>query len=456
MQYNSANPDGTFSYEKIASHLEKHFNESLSEDRDGKFKKINDIFYENMKSGIKLSRFKIYISELLKDINIRSQVQNEVTALKRARKNIGSIITTNYDMLVENLFDFNPLVGNDILLSNPYGSVYKIHGCVTQPDKIIISQADYTSFNQKYELIRAQLLALFIHHPIIFVGYNIGDENIRKLLKTIFTYVSPNSDIAEKIQANFLVVEFEKDSNNLEVYAHDIVLEDMVTIHVHKIKTDNFLAIYNALATIKLPVSALDIRKVQSIVKDIYEGGNIRVSIVNDIDNLKNEEKVLAIGNIKHIHYEYQATGEMMENYFRIIEEDNSQLLKLIEKHKIQESQFFPIFAFSEINSTLCCASKLKEQQRKKLKTILEKIDKKYITDASTISQILSDDNISSTNKSDVILCATLKGKLDLEDVKEYLLNLKQSLDNKANNQTNYRKILCAYDFMKYSEDKTL
>ena len=33
------------------------------------------------------------------------------------------------DRHILKIFDFSPLIGNDILLSNPYGSVYKIHGC---------------------------------------------------------------------------------------------------------------------------------------------------------------------------------------------------------------------------------------------------------------------------------------------------------------------------------------
>lgn len=251
----SQNSDGTFSYEKIASDIERLFNDSLSQDRDGKFKEINDIFYENMEEGINLSRFKIYISKLQSDLSIRKDKQEEITALKKVRKNIGSTITTNYDGLIERLFEFSPLVGNDILLSNPYGSVYKIHGCVSEPDKIIITDEDYALFDKKYELIRAQLLSLFIHNPIIFIGYNIGDDNIRKLLKTVFTYVPPNSEVAQKIKSNFLVIEYDEDSTNLEVHDHDIVLEDMVTIRVNKIKTDNFLEIYNSLASIQLPVS---------------------------------------------------------------------------------------------------------------------------------------------------------------------------------------------------------
>ncbi|CDL24277.1 FIG00847870: hypothetical protein [Klebsiella pneumoniae IS53] len=178
--------NGEYSYDLLASKLELEFNKRLAEDRKGKFVKINDIFYDSMKEGIKLSRFKIYLTQLLTPLMIKPEKSNEIDALIRARKNIGSVITTNYDRLCEKFFEFNPLIGNDILLSNPYGSVYKIHGCVSDSNNIIITREDYDNFNNKYELIRAQLLSIFIHNPIIFIGYSISDSNIKSLLKTIF------------------------------------------------------------------------------------------------------------------------------------------------------------------------------------------------------------------------------------------------------------------------------
>ncbi|EMU8674504.1 SIR2 family protein, partial [Listeria monocytogenes] len=103
----SQNSDGTFSYEEIASDIESLFNNTLSQDRDGKFKEINDVFYDNMENGINLSRFKIYISKLQDDLSIKKDKQAEITALKKVRKNIGSTITTNYDELIEDLFEFS-------------------------------------------------------------------------------------------------------------------------------------------------------------------------------------------------------------------------------------------------------------------------------------------------------------------------------------------------------------
>ena len=141
----------------------------MEKDRDGRFKSVNDRFFEGMKDGENISRFKIYISDLLKNSDFKEEKREELSAFKKIRKNISSIITTNYDNLIEEVFTFKPLIGNDILLSNPYGSVYKIHGCVTRPKSIIITSKDYEVFESKYELIRAQLLSLFIHNPIILV-----------------------------------------------------------------------------------------------------------------------------------------------------------------------------------------------------------------------------------------------------------------------------------------------
>ena len=436
--------NSNYVYDEIASDLEREFNEYLQtpEQRNGKFKDVNDFFYKNMEKGINVSRFKIYVSSLFKNIHFKDEKQEELAVLKKARKNIGSIITTNYDEFVEKFFDFKPLIGNDILLSNPYGSVYKIHGCVTEPEKIIITCNDYNTFANKYELIRAQLLSLFIHNPIVFLGYNIGDSNIKDLLKTIFTYVNPNTPEADKIRSNFLLVEYDKDSKNTEVTEHDIVLENIATIRINKLKTDDFISIFEAIGNLQLPVSAMDIRKVQNIVKEIYSGGDIKVSITEDLDNLDNKDKVLVIGSSNTVTYVYQTTKEMMVNYFSIIEEENARLIEIINKQKIQTSQFFPIFAFSKITSNIEKVDEIKRIQIDKLKSIT-KVTTKY----TNIDGIINDETISKTNKHYAIVTALLNNQLDLSDVERYLRKYEDKLS------TDYRRLLCAYDYMKYGDE---
>ena len=437
---------GKYQFEKAAGLLEKEFNHILKAERDGTFKTINDRFYDSMTKGINISRFKIYISELLAELKYKEVMSEELAELKKTRKNIGSIITTNYDRLIEELFEFNPLIGNSILLSNPYGSVYKIYGCVTDAEKIIISKEDYSTFDEKFELIRAQLLSLFIHNPIIFLGYNIGDENIKKILKTIFTYVEPNSTMAKKIRDNFLLVEYEQDSDNIDITEHDIDMEGFSTIRINKIKTDNYIKIYKSLSDIHLPISAMDVRKVQNIVKDIYAGGDIKVTITEDLDSLRNDEKIIVIGSEKTISYQYQTSAEMISNYFNIIDESNEQILTLIDKYTIQKSQYFPIFGFEKINQKIGCAQNLKKHQIKNLNQATEKLPPSCKNHHTIITDIYDDDEIPQTFKEPAILWGVMNCNISLNDTKDYL----RKRTNKKS--TNYRKILCAYDFIKYKD----
>ncbi|MBQ4781534.1 SIR2 family protein [Pectobacterium versatile] len=434
--------NGEYKYDKIASDIERKFNETLSNDRNGKFKEINDIFYKEMDKGINLSRFKIYITQLLSTVELKEEKSEEIAELIKMRKNIGSIITTNYDLLIEQLFEFEPLIGNSILLSNPYGSVYKIHGCVSAPYELTITEQDYDYFDNKYELIRAQLLSLFIHNPVIFIGYSISDRNIQQILKTIFSYVPTNSDIANKIRSNFLLVEYEKDSRSTTISEHDIYIGDATTIRINKIKTDDYASIYKSLSDLILPVSAMDIRKVQKVWNEIKSGGEIEVKITEDLDQLKNGQMVLAVGSHKRVKYEFQTKPEMMQDYFKIVEEANKQLIILLNKQKIQSSQFFPIFAFSEICPELDNIELYKDQQRRKLADHFERTCANNCDNThSTISEIIEDRTLSFSKKDDCIFNSYYQNKIKTEDAKAFLVNFEDK------NSTSYRRLLCLYDF---------
>lgn len=444
--------NGKYDYTKVATKLEQEFNKVLGEDRNGKFKEINDVFYQEMENENCLSRFKIYISELVKQLDYREEMREELSELKKIRKNIGSVITTNYDKLVEDVFGFEELVGNDILLSNPYGSVYKIHGCCVDPSKVIITEDDYRQFDEKYELIRAQLLSIFIHNPIIFLGYNIGDENIKSLLKTIFTYVEPNSKDAERIRNNFLLVEYEQGLMSHEISAHDIDLEGFATIRINKLKTDDFQAIYKSLSNLNLPVSAMDIRKVQSIVKDIYSGASddndsIKVSITDDIDSLSNGDKILVIGSAKNTTYQHRSASSFATEYFEIIDESNHQLLRVIDEINIPTPQWFPVCGFITILPDLSKRNVLKDQQVKKISDYLRGQPGTVETDHDSLQKIFDDENVTRANELNAIMWSTWNGKVPLDEVEAFL---RQMPDKKG---TGYKRLLCAYDYKRYSID---
>lgn len=437
---------------QIASILEKRYDEILKEDRNGKFKFINDIFFEKIENDsqpCRCSRMKLYISYLLANLKIKDSKDDEIQALIRAKKNICSIITTNYDTFIEDYLKFIPLVGNDIILSNPYGSVYKIHGSITSPESLVITSDDYKSFNVGNELIKAQLVSLFIHHPIIFLGYGMNDDDIKSILEIIFKYVTPNTEEAELIQRNFLLVDYKEGSKNNVIEDYTIILQQNKSIRINKLITDDFTTIYTSIANLKLPVTVMDIRKVETVIRKIVETNSddaIQVRITDDIDSLENKDTILAIGSEDRVKYEYFSINEMLLQYFDIIDKRKAGILSLIDKHKIQSTQYFPIFGFLTINDDIKAAEKLKQLQNKKIDSCITQIHDGSKIRFSNIEGILSDTNIAQSNKDKCIFWNVFENNINTDDLKSYLMSYPKK------SSTDYRKLLCIYDKKKYDK----
>lgn len=74
------------SFPKVATLLEEEFNKALEQDRNGNFREINDLFYEKMRENVCLSRFKIYIAELLKSGNKKNRKRRGIRWIKKDKK----------------------------------------------------------------------------------------------------------------------------------------------------------------------------------------------------------------------------------------------------------------------------------------------------------------------------------------------------------------------------------
>ena len=450
----NANSLGEVDLPKVASEIEIEFNRLLESDRNGKFKSINDRYYEYAASGnYSASRIKIFISELvdLHETNNNESYVTEMELFAKASRNIGSIITTNYDRFIETLIGFKPIIGNDILLSNPYGSVYKIHGCVSHPESIVISESDYERFRVSNHLIRAQLISLFIHNPIIFIGYSISDENIRDILKTIFSYISKDSDLADKVRKNFLLIEREEGSDSLEVLEHDVVIENIGNIKINKIKTDNFSGVFEELVGLKLPVSSMDIRKVESVMRKIKEGGSVKVKIVGDLDSLSNDELVMAVGSVQKITYHYQSASEMVMNYFDIMDSRNDALILLLNKIKVSRNQYFTARGFSTICNEIQGIENLKENQERNLNTYFDSIDPSEKIDCDTVDEILAL-GFKTYKTVRILFYNIYVDNINLDNVADYLregvaLEILPS---------DYKRLVSLYDYKRYPDEMFL
>lgn len=148
------------------------------------------------------------IGQLLKDIGPDakgSYGSKELDAEIEALKNISAhaIITTNYDRVIEPLFpEYEVVIGQQIMRKGylAIGEIFKIHGCLSQPQTIIVNEDDYRRFEDDHQYLSAKLLTYFIEHPLIFVGYRADDPNIKAILYDVYRMVrASTSDIVPNI-----------------------------------------------------------------------------------------------------------------------------------------------------------------------------------------------------------------------------------------------------------------
>lgn len=103
-----------------------------------------------------------------------------------------TIITTNFDSLIETAytFDYFQTITNDQELAKLKQNdihLFKIHGDVSHLDQIIISESDYRRFfnSPRDKLLWSRVISEFSSKHVVFVGYSADDQNILCLIDLI-------------------------------------------------------------------------------------------------------------------------------------------------------------------------------------------------------------------------------------------------------------------------------
>jgi len=171
---------------------------------DGRKEYPDGLFSDSTSPEIYL-KYKVceYFDTLVKDAlknDSTKDFENEINALKSIRPH--AVITTNYDRLIENIFDeYQPIIGQQILHANylSVGEIFKIHGCVTEPESLILTENDYSNFLSKKKYLSAKLLAYFAEHPLLICGYSAEDPNIKSILSDIDEIISTENELIPNI-----------------------------------------------------------------------------------------------------------------------------------------------------------------------------------------------------------------------------------------------------------------
>lgn len=251
----------------IAKLIDRDFtNHALSSEEFAEFRKTHA---DEIKAGKSLA--KIAIADHLKDTRVESK-QEEFNKFKKLANKLSGVITTNYDLLIDNaLTSFTSYCGQDELLFNSafnVAEIYHIHGSISKPETLVLTFDDYSAFEEKQDYLAAKLLTIFVEYPIVFIGYSLQDPNIISILRSIANCLGENR--LSHLRNRFIFVTRGEDS----IGTHSISFGAKGNVEMTKVSTDNFGTIYEAISNTKITYSPKVLRELR---RSIYE-------ISNDLD----------------------------------------------------------------------------------------------------------------------------------------------------------------------------
>jgi len=110
------------------------------------------------------------------------------------------IVTTNYDELFERA---SRAIGRTIsVLPHAPGAghgrwILKMHGCVREPDHIVLTREDYLRYDQRRQALAAIVQALLITRHMLFIGFSLKDDNFHRIADAVRRARFPSRDVGK-------------------------------------------------------------------------------------------------------------------------------------------------------------------------------------------------------------------------------------------------------------------
>ncbi len=397
----------------------------------------------------------------------KSDFSEEVALLSSL--NVDGIITTNWDPFLEQLYpDYKIYVGqNELLFSNPQeiGEIYKIHGCASKPNSLVLTSDDYDHFNERNPYLAAKLITVFVEHPIVFLGYSMSDENIASLLRSISLCVG--KDNIEQLRRNLIFVQKLNEGEDAGVSDTYLSIEG-VQIPLVLVKTDDYAEVYRALAATKRKIPARVLRyckeQLYELVKSLEPEKKLCVLDIDAIEKTDDIEFLVGVGVSSSSKREIGAIGYGSIDSHALIEDvlhdnrnfDPHSILSSVIKIAGKNSLNIPVFKYLHAlgidseekyrasgfdidkwvlrdHSKLCVSMYTKPFFKKRHQSLREIIESCTPENASAFIPFMA------------------KEKIDIEILSQFLIENESKLDYKSSSYaSNFRKVLVIYDKLKW------
>lgn len=404
----------------------------------------------------------------------------EISAIGHARKNVAGIITTNFDRFLEHLFpEHVTYIGqNELLFNQSYGvgEIYKIHGCASKPESLILNSRDYASYNSRNAYLSAKLMTIFLEHPIIFIGYSLQDQNIRLIFENIANCLSEDQ---LSTLANRLI--FIQRANEDRPEGINTVRENFKnkSVEFKQVVLPEFATLFKAIAALKSSYPPKILRKLKKDIYDLVQSTTpkerIKVIDIDESTDLETIDYVIGVGVSKQLAglgYSGLSTLDLTEDL--IYDRDQFDATQVIEsvlpRLGRQYSYNLPVFKYlSNAKDPLLddclehyiadatrqgiskwiSTSMRKARRNKAVSGSIEELREKYdFSDLTQIRHALTE------------LPFMESDHIDLEAFRELLVELHEtyhplSNDNLKSLPRDFRRAVRIYDWLKYGHKKT-
>ena len=443
------------------------------------FEKQRSDHQESIKAGI--SPFKLELAEFFfraKKLTGAAHLEDELSCLVNvAKRSVAGVITTNYDMLPEEVFkNYTTFVGQEQLLfggTQGISEIYKIHGGRSQPGSIVITASDYQDFERRNSYLAAKLLTVFVEHPIIFIGYSLSDPNIQSILSAIIDCL--NEQNLQVLKQRMIFVEYsDLPDHHPEISEHSVSFRGGTrSIKMTKITLNDFLPFYSELLAQKYQYNPKLLRQLK---RDIYKLVTTNVPCerfqIQDIEDDAALEKVGVLAGVGVIAVPGGAErGHRIpdaEELFCdvVINNGDFDLKSLVEgalvKLQKSHSHSLPIHKYAKAYQEEFNASppaELLKDCRSSLEGLLsDSLKKQRIS--NPIESIEELERQASSNEKWLELFPRVR---DLEAslpqleqfLQDYLNNCPDTIrDGKQGDKTNLKRVIRIYDWLKYGKVK--
>ncbi|WP_411093241.1 SIR2 family protein [Streptomyces sp. 049-1] len=250
---------------------------------------------QGVESALKVEIAK-HLSEMSSLDTLTEPLSTEITLLKQAV--VDGIITTNYDPLLETIFpDFHTFAGQDELLfstSQGIGEIYKIHGSYSAPDSLVLTAKDYANFEERNAYLAAKLMTIFVEHPVIFLGYSLGDQNVKMILQSIARCLTQEN--IENLRDRLIFVQWEP-SAEPSVDPYTIMMNDY-PLSVLRVTVNDFVDVFTILSELKRSFPAKLLRRLKEQVYDLVlaDDPHNRLVVADIDDKARSEDFEVVFG----------------------------------------------------------------------------------------------------------------------------------------------------------------